>query len=146
MFQLDDNFLQEVGLGDLPAEQKKLFLDHFREQLEMRVGTELSDGLSDVQLSEFESFMDRDMSRVTAWLDVNVGDFQKDPVYEQLRANAPENIPSDVILSEYASLKWLSINRPNYRDVVVKTIEALKKEIMENRDAILGAGPTPTNS
>ena len=32
MFQLDDKFLQDVGLGDLPEDQKKLFLDHFREQ------------------------------------------------------------------------------------------------------------------
>jgi hypothetical protein cdivTM_08533 len=43
------------------------------------------------------------------------------------------------VLSEYASLKWLGINRPNYREVVTKTIEALKKEISENRDVILGA-------
>ena len=50
MFQLDNNFLQEVGLGGLPADQKKLFLGHFREQLELRVGTQLSEGLSDAQL------------------------------------------------------------------------------------------------
>ena len=39
MFQLDDKFLQEVGLGDLPDDQKQAFLAHFREQLELRVGT-----------------------------------------------------------------------------------------------------------
>ena len=44
MFQLDDKFLQDVGLGSLPDDQKKMFLDHFREQLELRVGTKLSEG------------------------------------------------------------------------------------------------------
>ena len=44
MFQLDDKFLEEVGLGSLPDDQKKLFLDHFREQLELRVGLQLSEG------------------------------------------------------------------------------------------------------
>ena len=139
MFQLDDKFLEDVGLGGLPDDQKKLFLDHFREQLELRVGTQLSEGLSEAQLSEFESFMDRDMQRVTAWLDANVPDFDSDPVYVQLKANVPQNIPQNAVLSEYASLKWLGINRPNYREVVTKTIEALKKEISENRDVILGA-------
>ena len=139
MFQLDDKFLEDVGLGGLPDDQKKLFLDHFREQLELRVGTQLSEGLSEAQLSEFESFMDRDMRRVTAWLDANVPDFDSDPVYVQLKANVPQNVPQNAVLSEYASLKWLGINRPNYREVVTKTIEALKKEISENRDVILGA-------
>ena len=140
MFQLDDKFLEDVGLGGLPDDQKKLFLDHFREQLELRVGTQLSEGLSEAQLSEFESFMDRDMQRVTAWLDANVPDFDSsDPVYVQLKANVPQNVPQNAVLSEYASLKWLGINRPNYREVVTKTIEALKKEISENRDVILGA-------
>lgn len=139
MFQLDDKFLEDVGLGGLPDDQKKLFLDHFREQLELRVGTQLSEGLSEAQLAEFESFMDRDMQRVTAWLDANVPDFDSDPVYVQLKANVPQNVPQNAVLSEYASLKWLGINRPNYREVVTKTIEALKKEISENRDVILGA-------
>ena len=139
MFQLDDKFLEDVGLGGLPDDQKKLFLDHFREQLELRVGAQLSEGLSEAQLSEFESFMDRDMQRVTAWLDANVPDFDSDPVYVQRKANVPQNVPQNAVLSEYASLKWLGINRPNYREVVTKTIEALKKEISENRDVILGA-------
>jgi len=41
-------------------------------------------------------------------------------------------------LAEYASLKWLGMNRPNYRDVVAQTMNELKQEIIANRDAILG--------
>ena len=138
MFQLDDNFLQEVGLGSLPDDQKKAFLEHFREQLEMRVGTKLSDGLSDQQLDQFESFIDRKIDRVNEWLAANVPNYEQDTVYQQLRASAPEGIPEDALLAEYASLKWLEMNRPNYRDVVAQTMNELKQEIIANRDAILG--------
>ena len=140
MFQLDDKFLQDVGLGELPADQKQAFLDHFREQLELRVGTRLSDGLSDAQLEEFESFIDRNEEKVNGWITANVPDYQNDQIYQQLKSGAPENIPELVVLSEYASLKWLGINRPDYRDVVSQTMDELKREIISNRDAILGAG------
>lgn len=138
MFQLDDKFLQDVGLGGLPEDQKKLFLDHFREQLELRVGTRLSEGLSDAQLEEFESFIDRKDDRVNAWLATNVPNYEEDTIYQQLKAGAPEQIPQNVVLAEYASLKWLGLNRPDYKDVVTATMNELKSEIIANRDAILG--------
>ena len=138
MFQLDDKFLQDVGLGDLPDDQKQAFLDHFREQLELRVGTRLSEGLSDGQLEEFEAFIDRKDDVVQSWLANNGPDYQEDQIFHQLKSGAPANIPENVILAEYASLKWLGINRPDYRDVVSSTMEELKQEIITNRDAILG--------
>lgn len=138
MFQLDDKFLQDVGLGGLPDDQKQAFLAHFREQLELRVGTKLSEGLSDAQLEEFESFIDRNDEKVNAWIAAHAADYQNDTVYQQLKNGAPENIPDNVVLAEYASLKWLGLNRPDYRDVVAGTMKELKDEIVNNRDAILG--------
>lgn len=138
MFQLDDKFLQDVGLGALPDEQKQAFLQYFREQLELRVGTKLSDGLSDAQLEEFESFVDRDADRVVTWIEAHVPSYREDTVYKQLREGAPENISDDVVLAEYASLKWLGLNRPDYRDVVAATMNELKEETIKNRDQILG--------
>ena len=138
MFQLDDNFLQEVGLGGLPEDQKKLFLGHFREQLELRVGTLLSEGLSDAQLQEFESFLDRKEDVINGWIAANAPNYEQDTIYQQLKSSAPENIPHTAVLAEYASLKWLSLNRPDYKEVVSRTMADLKAEIVANRDAILG--------
>ena len=140
MFQLDDKFLEDVGLGGLPEEQKKAFLDYFREQLELRVGTRLSEGLSDAQLDEFESFIDRDEEKVSTWLANNVPNFQEDQVWQQLKSGAPAEVPELVVKSEYASLKWLGLNRPDYRDVVAAVMQELKDETIQNRDAILGMG------
>ena len=39
---------------------------------------------------------------------------------------------------EFAATKWLEVNRPDYRDVVAATMDELKKEIITNREAILG--------
>lgn len=139
MFQLDDNFLKELGLGELPDEQRKAFLEHVYSQLELRVGTRLSEGLSEAQLSEFESFVDRDSEKVRAWVQANAPDYQNDAAYQKIVQTAGPEVSSDIILAEYASLKWLGMNRPDYRDVVKQVLDELKQEIIGNRDAILGA-------
>ena len=138
MFQLDDNFLQELGVDQLPEDQKQAFKDHIYSELELRVGTRLSDGLSEAQLSEFESFVDRDDEKVITWISTNVPDYQTDENFVRLRSSAPENTDTGALLAEYASLKWLSLNRPDYRDVVKVVIDELKQEIVSNRDTIVG--------
>lgn len=138
MFQLDDKFLEDVGLGGLPDDQKRMFLDYFREQLELRVGTQLSDGLSDAQLEEFESFIDRDEEKVNAWIAQHAPNYNEDKTYQSLKDSAPKDVSSTALLAEYSSLKWLEINRSDYKDVVARTMNELKKEIIENRDAIVG--------
>lgn len=137
MFQLDDTFLQELGLDGLPEEQKKAFLEHIYSQLELRVGARLSDGLSDAQLSEFEAFVDRDQERVHSWISAYAPAYATDPSFLQLRAKVPEGTDSLAVLAEYASLKWLGMNRPDYKRVVADVLEELKREIISNREAIL---------
>jgi hypothetical protein len=138
MFQLDDKFLQELGLDQLPEDQKQAFKEHIYSELELRVGTRLSDGLTEAQLTEFESFVDRDSEKVYAWISTNAPEYQSDPSYQQLRASVPQDVDPSAVLAEYASLKWLSLNRPDYRQVVAAVLEELKAEIVGNRDAILG--------
>lgn len=138
MFKLDEQFLEELGLNQLPDDQKQAFLEHIYSQLELRVGTRLSDGLSDEQLSQFEAFIDRDDQKVRDWITTNTPDYQNDQTFQQLRDSAPEGTDETVILAEYASLRWLAMNRPDYRDVVKQVLDELKAEIMNNRDAILG--------
>lgn len=138
MFQLDDNFLKDLGLENLPDEQKKAFLQHIYEELELRVGTRLAEGLSDAQLGEFEALIERDTDKVSAWLQQNVPDYQSRPDFQKLQEQVKgQNIDPVAVLSEYAATKWLEINRPDYRDVVASVLNELKEEITSNRDSIL---------
>lgn len=138
MFQLDDQFLADIGLADLPEEQKKPFLQHIYEQLEYKVGIRLSDGLTDEQLTEFESIIDRNEAVVSQWIAQYAPNFESDELFQRMSQQA--NLPADnpALKAEYAATKWLEVNRPDYKDVVAKTLDELKQEIIQNRDAILG--------
>ena len=137
MFQLDDKFLEDVGLNDMPEEQKKPFLQHIYDELELRVGTELSNGMSDAQLQEFESIIDRKNEVVDAWLTKFAPDYKSEEGFLQLQKATGLEADDLGLRAEFAASKWLEVNRPDYRDVVAKVLNELKKEIVSNRDKIL---------
>lgn len=139
MFQLNDQFLKDLGVDQLPEDQKQAFLDHVYSQLELRVGTQLSQGLSDEQLAEFEAFIDRDDTKVREWVAANAPEYESDSVYAQIKKNAPRDTDEVVLLAEYASLRWLGKNRPDYQQVVSSVLEQIKQEILDNKDMILAA-------
>lgn len=140
MFQLDDKFLADIGLGEMPNDQKQAFLQHIYEELELRVGTKLSDGLSDQQLEEFEKIIDRDYTVIDAWLTAHVQDYVSDQVFQRMQQALNLDASDPNLKAEYAATKWLEVNRPDYRDVVRQVLDELKAEIVANRDAILGSG------
>lgn len=139
MFQLDDQFLKDLGLDQLPDDQKQAFKQQVYDELELRVGTKLSDGLSDDQLAEFESIIDKKQTAVDEWLATHAPQYQQDEAFVRLQQATGQPLDSIELRNEYAATKWLEVNRPDYRQVVADTLEGLKREISQNRDAILGA-------
>lgn len=99
MIKLDDNLLQELGLGSLPPEDKKKMLAHIYETLEMRVGMELAKQMTEAQLTEFESFINRnDEAGALRWLETNFPNY-KDVVaaeFEKLKNEIRQVAPQIV--------------------------------------------------
>ncbi len=137
MFQLDEKFLQDIGLNELSEDQKKPFLQHIYDELELRVGTKLSDGMSDDQLREFEAIIDHKDDVVVAWLNKYVPNCHNEPGFIQLQQATGMDVNDPALRSEYAATKWLEINRPDYKSVVAQALEELKQEVIANRSSIL---------
>lgn len=138
MFQLDDQFLEDIGLGSLPEDQKKPFLQLTYDRLEYQVGIRLSEGMTDDQLEEFEAIIDRKPDVIANWLSVNAPAYQEDQVFVKLQQASGLSANDEGLRAEFAATKWLEVNRPDYRDVVAKTLDEIKQEIIKNKDAILG--------
>jgi predicted RNA-binding Zn ribbon-like protein len=106
MIKLDDNLLQELGLGVLPPDEKKKMLAHIYETLEMRVGMELAKQMSDAQLNEFEEFINRnDEAGALKWLEANFPNY-KDVVaeeFEKLKAEIKQVAPQIVSASSQSA-------------------------------------------
>ena len=139
MFQLNDEFLKELGLDQLPEEQRKPFLQHIYSELELRVGERLSQGMSDAQLEEFSGIIDKRPGAVDDFLARHVPDLMQDPMFQRLVQVSGVPMDDPRLRDEFAATKWLEVNRPDYRDVVAAVLDELKREIVVNRDMILGA-------
>jgi len=77
--QLDDAFLDDLGLGNASPEKKEAFKQQIVETLEARVGTRLTENLSDEEVDEFDNTMkeSRD-SEVSAeeWIKAHNPDYE----------------------------------------------------------------------
>lgn len=136
MIKIDDAFLKEVGLQDLPENQKGAFLSHTQDELEMRVGEEMSRNMTIDQLQEFEGIMKMDRDVMLRLLS-KMGDYREDPLYTKLLIHHEVKEGNMEILSEFLSIRWIQENRPDYEKVAYATMEDLKSEIKANRQKIL---------
>ena len=135
--KFDDNFLSEVGLSNLPEDQKQAFLDHVQEELEIRVGTKMSEGLSEAQIEEFEGIMENNQQVIRKVVGEFGMDFRTDPIYKKILQKYGVTEGTWDIISEYLSVKWIQKNRPDYHDIVLVTLRELKDEIRSGNAQIL---------
>lgn len=140
MFQLDDNLLQELGLGSLPAAEKNKMLAHIYETLELRVGMRLAEQMTDQQLDEFEGFIDGNLDHARNYLNTNVPSWEQGEDYQKQTSQAQaQGIAPETVIPEFAALKWLEKNFPDYKKVVGEELEKLKGEIRLQAPAIVQA-------
>ena len=86
--EFDEQFLQEMGLSAMPEDEKQKFLAYIQEELEVRIGERISQGLTEVQLNEFD--MIEDQAAATKWLEVNR------PDYREIVASTIEEMKSEI--------------------------------------------------
>ncbi len=138
MFKFDNRFLESVGLTDLPEAQKEDFLQYAQDQLEIRIGEKMSEGLSEEQLDEFERIIDNDADTMSGLLE-GFGDYKSDEVYQTLKRNTGAEDDDATLLSDYVTAKWLDANCPQYQQIIQDSLSSLQDEIREQKDAILAA-------
>ncbi len=73
--RIDDEFMKEVGLNEMPENERQAFMDHAEEELEVRVGHAVSRELTERQLRDFEEIDEG--GQAVAWLKINVLNFRE---------------------------------------------------------------------
>ena len=135
MYQLDDKFFEGIGIERMSPQEAAVFKQHVQEELETRVGERITDGFSNEKLEEFEKIIDDAPGFVDNWLMINVPDFRNDHAFIALtkQNGGQENRQT---ISEFASMKWLEINRPDFNQITTIVMKEMQDELKANIDKI----------
>lgn len=98
--QIDDSFMNDLGLANATDEQKQVLMVQILETLEMRVGARLAEDLTDAQLDEFEQLA-------------------------PLETDSPETVEQ----KQTQMSEWLKANHPNHEAVIAEELATLKEEL-----------------
>lgn len=97
MLKLDDKFLEDIGLGSLSKKHKSQMLQDILETLQKRVGERLAERMTDAQIDEFVSIIDKsDDSLALKWLESNFPNYKEvvkkemDTLKEEVRQSADQ--------------------------------------------------------
>ena len=137
MFELDEKFFEEIGINRMPEAEREEFKKHIQEEVEVRVGERISDGIPVEKLDEFEMIVDGDSDFVQSWILSHAADYKNDPIYQAfLVQNGGQE--SAEITNEFAAMKWLQLNRPDFTQIVAVVMDEMKGELRANIDKIVG--------
>ena len=138
MFQLDDKFFEGIGIERMSPQEAVVFKQHVQEELETRVGELITDGFSNEKLEEFEKIIDDAPGFVDSWLISNVSDFRNDRAFLALVEQNGGQENNRQTISEFASMKWLEINRPDFNQITTIVMKEMQDELKANIDKIFG--------
>lgn len=135
--ELDEKFLEEVGLSQMPEDKKERFLKQTQAELELAVGEEISRGLSEQQIREFEALSEGDQRVIKKMVFEMDSDFRDDKVYKAILKRSGKEMGDWSTLGEYLTVRWIRVNRPDYKEVVDRVLAELKEKIKARKDELL---------
>lgn len=135
MFQFNDEFLKSVGLEELPEDQRQDFLEYAQEQFETRIGEAMMNKLTEEQQEEFDKISSDDPVAIQNVLN-KYTDYENDFTYRRLIKNGADEQQAK---SDFAVVKWLDENFPNYSEEINNILADLQSEIYSQKESILNA-------
>ncbi len=113
MIQINDALLNEIGLANLPQEEKRSLLSHIYETLELRVGMKLADQMTNEQLDEFERYFEaRDDKGAFNWLETNFPNYKEivQEEFDKLKAEVAQSVPQILSASQANPVSPAAVN------------------------------------
>jgi hypothetical protein len=122
-----EDLIIELGIEGFEPEKQERIID----ELNMRVGEAIINGLSEAQVGEYEAIINGDQAVIDAWLANNDPGYADTIAYQQLAEgveNDPDKVPADKV---YTSMAWIEKNSPNLSETVATIKADLKANLAQ---------------
>ena len=119
----NNDIIVELGIEHMTEQQQQRVI----EELEIRVGEAMLDGMSAEQGTEYQAIINGDQQVITAWLETNDPGYQDTIAFQQLSESSGDGLTSIPADKVYASIAWIEKNNPQLSETVA-TIKAAMKD------------------
>ena len=134
MFQINETFLEGLGVENMDAEEKKNFLSYVQDEIETRIGERVAAEMSEEQEDDFADLIEGEEEDVKEVM-MRYPHYADDELFATIKQSF--NGDEKAAMAQYAMIKWLDENNINYQEIVKHVIDEVRREIFENKDQIL---------
>ena len=131
MFNLDDNFLTEIGIIDMPEPARGELVEGIQQMINDRVTLAMADQIDDSLIDGLNE-INSSPKLAKKWLEKNLPHYSRSQEFAQFLQHVPAE--EAVVTQLYAQNKWFEMNLPNLPSVV----EKIKNDIMQELKALNG--------
>lgn len=119
------DMISRLGIGELSETEQADILD----EANRRIGENLSSGLNEQQINEYQAIIDGNQAVIDAWLEQNVPDYKESPIYQEIDAGFatdPDQVPAD---KAFAAMAWVQQHTPDALETIEKVLTDYGNEL-----------------
>jgi hypothetical protein len=124
MFGIEDKFLEEIGIANMPEPAKNHLIEGIQQTIQDRVLIALSDQIDEFLTNELEQ-INQSPEFAEQWLKKNLPHYEGSQQYKQFA----EIVPNENSKQLYAQSKWFEMNIPTYPETIERVIGQVKQEL-----------------
>lgn len=125
MFDLSEEFLNEIGIATMPEPARSTLVVNIQKMIQGRLNIRLADVLSDEKVGELER-VSTSIDDARNWLISNYPTFESTPEFEQFKQQVAEG---EDPVSLFAQSKWLQTNVPDFSTTLSQIYDEVKNEL-----------------
>jgi hypothetical protein len=133
---LDEQYIRDLGIADMPEDIRNEFMDSIEQLIQGRVNLKVVDRVSDELLDEYDDINNGPIDNVKAWLKRVLPYYEGAADYKAVKEAAVDMSEEDFV-REYARVKWLGMNVPDYMQIIAETMNEVKEEILTQQELVL---------
>jgi hypothetical protein len=124
MFELDDQFLTDIGIINMPEPARGKLIQGIQKMVQDRVTIELSNQLTDEIVEQLEQ-IGTSKEAAENWLAQHLPQYATSAEFEQFKTRVTDGDP--VML--FAQTKWIDANIPNFPAILLQVLTEVKGEL-----------------
>ncbi|HRN90255.1 MAG TPA: hypothetical protein PK265_00540 [Candidatus Saccharibacteria bacterium] len=129
MFDIDDKFMEEIGILTMPKEARDQLVAGIEQSIKNKVFIAVADDLNDFLQSELES-IGESQEFAKDWLSRNLPHYDGSNEFTQFsqRVGSQDDITVEQL---YAYTKWFEMNIPTFGSILEQVKEQVKQELKQ---------------